>query len=267
MQIEGKVVLITGASEGIGAACARAFRDRGANVCLTARSEENLRAVADPRDLVIPADLLVKASPQLIVDETIAKYGRIDVLVNNAGAGLYEPAHLGSPELATRLFQLNLFAPLELIRCAVPHMKQQSSGTIVNVSSIAGCVSLPWFTLYSATKSALLSLTDGLRVELRRWGIHCICVCPGYVRTRFQHNLISGEVPPALAPLKQRWSISPEQCADAIADGVIRGARTVVTPRSGWLLIAAAGLFPSLVDRQLESILLRELKSPEAEAA
>jgi len=258
MRLEGKAVLITGASEGIGAACAEAFRRRGARLCLTARSEAKLHALSanSPDDLIVPADLLHPDSPKRIVDAMMTRFGRIDVLVNNAGAGLYTTAHAGDPSQARQLFDLNFFRPLDLIREAVVPMKSQGSGSIVNVSSIARAVTLPWFTLYSASKAALIALTDGLRMELRASGIHCMAVCPGYVRTQFQTNLLGGTVPPALAPLKQRWSITPAQCAEAIARGVERGTRTVVTPASGWLLIAAARLFPSLVDRQLESVWL-----------
>lgn len=258
MHIQDKVVLITGASEGIGAACAAAFRSRGARLSLTSRSAEKLSGIARPGDLVLPADLLAAEAPAHLIEETVRHFGRLDVLLNNAGAGLYTPGHSGSPELTRRLFDLNLFAPLELIRLAVPYMKTQGGGALVNVSSIAGIVALPWFTMYSATKSALLAMTDGLRIELKGSGIHVMGVCPGYVRTNFQANLIGGEVPPALKTVKQRWSVSPAQCAEAILKGLERNARTVVTPATGWILIALARLFPGISDRQLEAIWLSQ---------
>ncbi len=261
MQIEGKVVLITGASQGIGAACARLFATRGARVCVTARSADMLRSVASVSDVVIPGDLTADGGAERIAEEALARCGRVDILINNAGAGLYTPAHAGAEAEVRRLFDLNVHAPLTLIRALTPQMKQRRGGSIVNISSIAGKVALPWFTMYSATKAALIAMTDGLRLELKAFGIHCMSVCPGYVRTNFQNNLIAGTVPPALGPMKQRWSISPAQCAAAILRGVERGARTVVAPASGWLLVAAARVFPGLVDRQLESILLREARA------
>jgi short-subunit dehydrogenase len=258
MQINGKVVLITGASEGVGAACARLFRAHGAQLCITARSESRLRATADSSDTVIAGDLTEPGMATRLAEEALRRCGKVDVLINNAGAGLYTAAHSGSEAEVRRLFDLNLHAPLALIRALVPQMKQRRSGCIVNVSSVAGLVPLPWFTMYSASKAALIAMTDGLRLELQDAGIHCISVCPGYVRTNFQNNLIAGTVPPALGSLKQRWSISPEQCAEAILRGIDRESRTVVAPASGWLLVAAARLFPHLVDRQLRAILLRE---------
>jgi short-subunit dehydrogenase len=256
MRVERKVVLITGASEGIGAACVSAFRSRGARIALVARSEDKLRSLAGDGDVVVPADLTRADEREHAVSRTISELGGLDVLVNCAGAGLYVPSHEATEADARHLFELNFFAPLHLSQLAAAHMKRQGSGAIVNVSSVAGKVTLPWFTLYSASKYALGSLTDGLRIELRRDGIHCMTVCPGYVRTNFQHNVIAGRVPPALGGLKQRWSITPEQCAEALMLGLERNARTVMAPRSGWLLVAARAVFPRIVDRQFERMYL-----------
>jgi short-subunit dehydrogenase len=250
-----QVVLITGASKGIGAACVSAFRARGARVALAARSAAELRMLARDGDLVLPGDLTHGGSGSA-VEQTVATFGRIDVLVNCAGVGLYVPSHQASETDARAIFDLNFFTPLRLSQLAAAHMKRQRSGAIVNVSSVAGKVSLPWFTLYSATKHALEALTDGLRVELRGHGIHCMSVCPGYARTEFQRHVLAGEVPPALGGLKHRWSVSPEQCAEALVRGLERRARTVVVPRSAWLLIAARTLAPGLVDRQFERMYL-----------
>ena len=257
MRLEGKVVLITGASEGIGRACAQVFRDRGAKLSLLARSEGKLRSAAAADDLVTAADLLDPASRQAFIERSVAHFGRIDVLVNNAGAGLYAPSWRTPMPEARRLFELNFLAPLELIQLAVPHMRTQRSGAIVNVGSIAGKMTLPWFTLYSASKYAIGSLTDGLRMELRSDGIHTMTVCPGYVRTGFQRNVLAGS-PPELTGWQKHWAITPEQCARDIVRGVERDARTVVTPKSGWLIIAAQRLLPGVVDRRLESIYLRQ---------
>jgi short-subunit dehydrogenase len=248
MRLDGRVVLITGASEGIGAACAHAFRDRGAKLALVARSREKLERVAASDALVIAGDLLDSSARRAAVEQTIAHYGRVDVLVNNAGAGLYQASHLTPMPQARQLWELNFFAPLELTQLAVADMKQRRDGAIVNVSSIAGKVTLPWFTLYSASKYALNSFTDGLRIELKPWNIAAISICPGYVKTRFQQNVLAGS-PPPMQGLRERWAVTPEQVASDIVSAVERGKRTVVTPASGWIMVAAARLFPGLVDR------------------
>ena len=254
MRIDGKVVLITGASEGIGAACAAAFRDRGAKLSLVARSRAKLQAVGGSGDLLVDGDLTIAETRQAAMQATIEKFGRIDILINNAGMGLYTPAWDTSLENARALFELNFFVPLAMTQLAAPHMRAQHSGTIVNVGSVAGRVTLPWLTLYSASKYALGSLTDGLRMELKKDGIHTVTVVPGYVKTNFHHHVLGGEPPPKISRGK-KFAITPKQCAEFIVRGVERDARTVMAPWSNWLLVVAERLFPSLVDAQLARIL------------
>jgi short-subunit dehydrogenase len=259
MRLDGKVAIVTGASEGIGAAVAERLRQRGAMLSLVARSEDRLKNIGGPDALITAGDLFDPAIREAVVERTVDRFGRIDVLINNAGAGLYAPSHVTPLEEARRLWELNFFVPLDLIQRSVVHMKQQRSGVIVNVGSIAGKMTLPWFTLYSASKYALGSLTDGLRMELRTHGIHTMTVCPGYVRTRFQQNVLRGTPPPLAAPAR-KWSITPQKCAADIVHGIERGKRTVVTPSSGWLLIAFERLFPNMVDRQLERVYLQQVR-------
>jgi short-subunit dehydrogenase len=261
MQIRGKTVLITGASSGIGAACAREFQRRGANLVLVARSANQLRDAASPGDLVLPGDLVDPGFRKDSIAAAVARFGGIDVLVNNAGVGLYQPAWRASAAELRHMFELNFFAPLDLIQLAAPHMRAAGRGVIVNVSSIAGRVTLPWFTLYSATKAALGALTRGLRSELKRDGIHCVEVCPGYVRTAFQRNVLSGSPPEALVA-GRRFATSAENCANAIVRAVERESRTVITPVSGRLLLAAQALFPALVEAQLARMMHRQEARP-----
>ncbi len=248
MDVRDKVVLITGASEGLGAACVSAFRSRGARLVLTARSRQRLDRAAAPGDLVVPADLERAGDREALIANTIAERGRIDVLVNNAGAGLYSPAFECADTEVRALFELNFFAPLHLARLAAGWMRRQGSGCIVNVSSIAGKVTLPWMTLYSASKYAICSLTDGLRMELAPFGIRAMAVCPAYLQTEFQSHAFGKARAPARVAAWRKSAISAEQCAAAILRGVERGSRTVIVPRRAWLFVAAARLFPRAVD-------------------
>src|SRR5580692_1774090 len=254
MRIEGKVVLITGASQGIGAACAAVFGKRGARLSVVARSEEKLRTAGGAGALVTAGDLTVPEIRQAAVAATLDRFGSIDILINNAGMGLYDPAWSAPLADARSLFELNFFVPLALTQLVAQHMRARARGVIVNVSSVAGRVTLPWLTLYSASKYALCSLTDGLRMELKKDGIHTIAVCPGYVKTSFQDHALGGDPPRGIARRKQ-FAITPEQCAESIARGVERGARTVMAPRSNWLFVLAERLFPALVDAQLAAML------------
>src|SRR5262245_7708850 len=259
MRIEGKAVLITGASEGIGAACAREFRTRGARLSLTARSEEELRQVGAGDAIVTSGDITDPDVRRRVVDRTIERFGAIDILINNAGVGMYAPAWEAPLDEAHRMFELNFFAPLAMIQLVVPHMRQRGAGMIVSMGSIAGKVTLPWFTLYSATKFALGALTEGLRMELAAGGIRTMIVCPGYVSTGFQSHALLGQPPDRLLRGK-KFAITAKQCAAAVARGVERDARTVVTPAIGWALIAAQRLFPAVVEAQMKKIYQSDAK-------
>jgi len=259
MLIKDKVVLITGASEGIGAACAQEFRQRGARLSLTARSEDKLKAIAGADAAVTAGDLTDAEVRRRVVARTLERFGSIDILINNAGIGMYAPAWQAPLDEAHAMFELNFFAPLAMIQLVVPPMRERGGGMVVNIGSIAGKVPLPWFTLYSATKFALGALTEGLRMELAGARIATMIVCPGYVKTGFQNHVLVGQAPDRL--LKGRkFAITAGQCAEAVARGVERDARTVVTPAIGWALIAAQRLFPSLVEAQMKKIYQSEMK-------
>jgi len=253
MRIEGNVVLITGASQGIGAACAAEFARAGASLSLTARSEEGLQKAAPREALVTPGDVTSDSDRRRIVDRTLDRFGKIDILINNAGAGLYLPSWSAPLEEVRWLMELNFFAVLALTDLVVPQMRARRNGMIVNVSSVAGKVPLPWMTLYSASKYALGALTEGLGMELRRHGIRTMTVCPGYVKTRFQENAHGGRVPEAVARTR-RFAITAEECARAIRRGVERDARTVVTPWAAWLLVVAMRVAPGLVRAQMAAM-------------
>ena len=251
LHINQKVVLITGASDGIGAACAAAFRKRGACLMLAARSAEKLERIAKPGELTHSGDLTLAEVRRAVVDRTLDHFGSIDILINSAGVGLYSPAWRAPMPDVRSMFELNVFALLEMVQLVVPVMRRQGQGSIVNIGSIAGKVTLPWFTLYSASKYAVGSLTDGLRMELKRDGIHAMTVCPGYVSTGFQKHVLAG-TPPSAVQRSRRFKITAEQCAEAIAGGVERNRRTVVTPRAGWFFIMMERVLPKLVDAQME---------------
>jgi short-subunit dehydrogenase len=254
--LNGKVVVITGASEGIGAQLAALLRQRGAKLALAARSESRLLDVQgriEPKPgaetLISAGDLAEDSARTALIRRTMERWGRIDVLINNAGRGSYFST-LDTPlHEARALFELNFFAPLALAQLAAPHLRQ-SRGSLVNVSSIAGQIALPWLPIYSASKFALASITSTLRMELGRDGVHVMGVFPGYVNTAFQSHA-AGQRPPEQVVKGKRFAISVEGCAEAIVHGLERRRRIVVTPRAGWPLIWLNRLFPSLVESQL----------------
>ncbi len=248
--VRDTVVLITGASDGIGAACAHEFRRRGARLSLTGRSEQKLARVARDGDLTTAADLMEEGTPRLLVDRTLERFGRIDLLMNNAGHGIYCPVSESGLRETKALFELNLFAPLALAQAVLPQMRAQGSGVIANVGSIAGRVMLPWMPVYSASKSALGLLTESLRREVATDGIHVMLIMPGYVLTDFQAHAPGGE-PPRKVVASKRFAITPERCAREIVEGVERRARVVMTPRSGWVLAGLHRWMPGAVQSHL----------------
>ncbi|MBZ5595257.1 MAG: SDR family NAD(P)-dependent oxidoreductase [Acidobacteriia bacterium] len=253
MQIRNSVVLITGASQGIGAACSRVFDERGARLSIVARDAQKLASVGGPNALRTAGDITRDEVRRNVVARTIERFGGIDILINNAGMGLYSAAWNAPMEDARTLFELNLFAPLALTQLVVAGMRERQRGAIVNISSIAGKMTLPWFTLYSVSKFALGSLTDGLRMELKPYGIHAMTVWPGYVKTDFQAHAL-GTRPPDAVRKGKRFAVTAGACAEAIARGLERDARNVVVPRIGWVLVALTRLLPALVESRLAAI-------------
>src|SRR5262249_34105153 len=202
---------------------AREFRSRGARLSLTARTEEKLKQVGGVDAIVTPGDITDSEVRRRVVERTLDRFGAVDILINNVGIGLYAPAWKAPLNETRRMFELNFFAPLAMIQLVAPPMRERGSGMIVNIGSIAGKVTLPWFTLYSATKFALGALTDGLRMELAAGGIRTMVVCPGYVQTGFQEHVIGG-YPPERVREKRKFAITADECARAVAKGVERDA-------------------------------------------
>lgn len=193
MSFENKVILITGASAGIGAACAEYFAKEGALLALVGRSEEKFEKVienikesgAEAEPLVILADVTVDA--ERIVSETIEKYGQLDILVNNAAYAINDSIEASGMEAYDGMMATNVRAVLELTKLAVPHLIESKTGNIVNVSSVCGIKHIPNFLSYSMTKAALDNFTRNTAVELGKKGIRVNSVNPGFVDTDF-HN-------------------------------------------------------------------------------
>src|SRR5260370_19506832 len=162
MRIDGKVVLITGASGGMGAACAREFARHGARLSVVARSEDRLKEGVGADDLLTAGDLTSAEVRRGVVERTIERFGAIDILINNAGVGLYAPAWKAPLDEAHAMFELNFFAPLAMIQLVAPHMRERRSGMIVNIGSIAGKITRRGYTLIADSKFSPSAVTNGL---------------------------------------------------------------------------------------------------------
>lgn len=255
MQLQGKTVLVTGASSGIGRACAVRFARHGAKLVLTGRNpdalEETARACGG--GLTIAADLTRPDSLSRLCTRVLEEVHSLDVLIHNAGVGIYAPAHATEPDSARRLVELNFLAPVEITRLLLP--KFQAKSAIVLVNSIAGKTRLPGLGVYGASKHALLAWADILRMDLLDRGIHVMNFCPGYVATPFGDNMLqSAGARPRVSP---RIALTAEQCAKAIHRGLIKRKRTVVVPRVAWAFVAAERLIPGVLYRLLPRLTRR----------
>jgi len=255
--VSGRTVIVTGASSGIGEATARAFGRAGDRVVLVARRAERLRQLAAELGdcLVVPADLTRREDIARIVEAALARYGTIDVLVNNAGLGRYDwLERLPEDEIHTQI-EVNLVAPILLTRAVLPVMRAQGRGVIINVGSVAGKIATPTTTIYNATKFGLEGFSEGLRREVRPKGIHVCVVAPGPVSgTEFSAH----RKPTPLGVTGPRWlRTNTGTVAEAIVGLADRPRPRRVLPWPYWAMIALNTALPSVVDRLIFHMIRR----------
>lgn len=278
--LAGRTALVTGASAGIGAAMVRALVRAGCRVAATARRPDRLEALArecgEDRVLAVSGDLADAGDRKHIVDSTRARFGPIELLVNNAGYGQRGPVELVMEADARRQFDVNVFALTELTRLVLPEMRAAGRGRILNVSSVVGRVAIPMSGWYAATKHALEALSDALRNEVAPFGIDVVVIEPGPIVTEFQEvaeltlERLEGDVAgyrPMIDDLHAArkdnmlgW-MSAADCAEIMLGAAAAPkpwARYPIT-RLAWAMIFAHWLLPT---RVLDWILSRRLKLP-----
>lgn len=240
--MEKQVWLVTGASKGLGLELVRCLLAKGVNVAATSRSKEALqKAIADERLLSLEVDLVDPLSAEVALQQVVERFGRLDVLVNNAGYGQMGAVEEVSDVQARRNFDVNVFGVINMLRAALPYLRQQRSGQVFNVSSIAGFVGgFAGFGIYCASKFALTGLTEGLRAELAEFGIRVNLVAPGYFRTDFlasgsiqgSHRTIPGYGAVRVSERNHLQSIHTQQPGDPkkLAELMLRMAQSKSAP-------------------------------------
>ena len=251
--IDGKVAIVTGASSGIGESTARELARAGAITVLAARREDRLQRLEQEikemggRALAVPTDLTRTEQITNLVQTTLTKFGRIDILANIAGAAIYDWFEELTAEEIRNPFEVNVIGMAELIRQTIPTMKTQRSGTILNMSSYVSRIAVPPMEIYASTKYAVEGLTDGLRRSLLPWGITVIRVHPSSVTgTEFiQHMKRGGIVRYTPVPIGR---IKREHLARRIIDLIERPQRSLFISRIYEIPVWINRLFPGVMD-------------------
>ena len=234
MVLKDRVAIITGASSGIGAATARAFGRAGMQVALFARRVDRLEQVAAEvcasggQAIAVPGDVRDRASIANLIERTIAEYSRIDVLFNNAGLGRLGWLETLDPADVRLQIDVNLLGAIDAAQLALPHMIRQRAGHIINMASLAGLIGTPTYTVYAATKFALVGFGEALRREVAPWGIHVSGVYPGGVESEWGDHVGYRRRSGVTTP--RRLRLSPEDVARAVVALVKRPRREVILP-------------------------------------
>src|SRR5438105_10313411 len=221
--ISGKIVVITGASSGLGEATARYLADRGATVVLGARRAKRLQALVDDitrtggKASAIVTDVTDAAQVQALVDSAVEQYGRVDVILNNAGVMPHSPLERRKVDDWDRTIDINIKGVLYGIAAALPHMQRQKSGHFINVSSVAGHRVGPGSAVYAATKSAVRVISEGLRQEVKPWNLRTTIISPGAVATELPNSITEADIAKGIGQSYEEYAIAAESFARAVA--------------------------------------------------
>ncbi len=223
IQMKDRVTLITGASRGIGRATAVMFAEAGSHVAINYRTDEKaaleVKKMVESkgvRGLLVQADVARKAEVDRMVDAVIAEFGRIDVVVNNAGVWIHNPIDGLTEERLRQTVDINLMGTFYVCSAVTPHMKKQKSGVIINISSTAGQRGEAFHSPYGATKGAVIALTKSLAPELVDYNIRVNCVAPGWVDTDMAYDALQKEGDQVRAVIPMKRVGTPEELAGPI---------------------------------------------------
>lgn len=267
-RFDGKTVVVTGASSGIGEALAREFAARGARVVLGARSVERLQLIVD--DIrskggtaeYVPADVTVPEECRRLIDRAAEVYGGVDILICNAGLSmraLFDDVEL---DVLHRLMDVNFWGAVYCCKYALPFL-QAAHGSVVGISSVAGLHGLPARTGYSASKYALTGFLETLRIENLRKGLHVMIACPGFTASNVRFSALTADgTAQGATPRNEAKMMSSQEVARIVADGVARRKRLCLMENEGRATHFVKKFAPAFLDRMFYLVMSKEPDSP-----
>lgn len=266
--MKNKVVIITGASSGIGKACAEKFGNEGSKLVITGRNHTNLQETAQGLTnkgidvLAVTSDVAIKEDCKRIIDETIAKYGKVDVLINNAGISMRALLNEVDLSVIEQVMQTNFFGMLYCTKYVLPYLLT-SKGSVVGISSIAGFVGLPGRTGYSASKFAMQGFLEALRTENLKTGLHVMIACPGFTASNIRNTALSANgSAQGESPREENKMMTAEAVAEHIYKGVVKRTPTLILTTEGKLAVFLSKFLPKFISKMVYNKMAKEPNSP-----
>lgn len=268
MKLKDKVVIITGASSGIGKSLAEEFAKRGANLVLGARHFVNLCTITQKLEhdyhikaVAVQCDVTIEEDCQLLIKQTLVTFEKIDILINNAGISMRALFNDVDVNVLKSVMDVNFWGAVYCTKFALPEILK-TQGSIVGVSSIAGYKGLPGRTGYSASKFAMNGFLDALREENMKTGVHIMTACPGFTASNIRNTALDkdGEEQRE-STLNEEKMMTSEAVAKIIADGVEKRARTLIMTGEGKLTVLIGKFFPKLLDKLVYNKMAKERNS------
>ena len=266
--MKNKVVIITGASSGIGKACAWVFAQAGAQVVLAARNLKKLNLVckelheAGFTALAVQADVSKEEDCQRLISEAILEFQGVDVLINNAGISMRATLEQAEVAVIRQLMEINFFGTVYCTKYALPYLLKRK-GSVVGVSSIAGYKGLPGRTGYSASKFAMHGFLEALRLENLKKGLHVLIACPGFTASNIRNTALGSDGNmQGESPRDEQKMMQPEEVAEFILKAVLRRQNSLILTRNGKLTVWLNKFIPKWVDRLVYNHMRKEPDSP-----
>ena len=264
-----KVVIVTGASSGIGESTVHAFAAKGASVVLAARNQAKLDQLEsrvqqkyNTPTLTIPTDVSREDDCRNLIECTLERFGRIDVLVNNAGISMRALFDQVDLQVIRNLMETNFWGSVYCTHYALPHLLK-SKGSVVGVSSIAGYRGLPGRTGYSASKFAMQGFLESLRTENLHTGLHVMVICPGFTATNIRKVALDADgKAQGESPREENKMMTADEVADHLLRGVERRKRTVILTSQGKMTVFLNKWFPAWMDKMVFNHMAKEADSP-----